>query len=91
MEDLRIAISKIKLPIELPAAAFSIKDAQIRLSDMIAIVNALRDNLRDYLDTEQTITSVTDNIFALPLKDTRYLFVKLQECSIVSVDIVSRY
>jgi hypothetical protein len=91
MEDLRIAVSKIKLPIELPPAAFSIKDAEIHLSDMIAIVNTLRDSLKDYLDTEQTITNVTYNIFALPLKDTRYLFVKLHECSIVSIDIVSRY
>ncbi|MEW6733220.1 MAG: hypothetical protein AB1489_17970 [Acidobacteriota bacterium] len=91
MEELRTFISKVALPIELPATAFLLKDDRVRLVDMMAIIQALPTEIKEYVDLELTISNISTNTFALPLKDGRYLFVKMKDRNIISLEIVSRY
>jgi hypothetical protein len=91
MEDLRTVISKISLPIELPESAFIAFENKYRLADMAAILGALPPQVKEHVDPELTVTNISETTFALPLKDGRYLFVKLKDREINGLEIISRY
>jgi hypothetical protein len=90
-EDLRAAIAKVTLPIELPATAFLKHGDKDRLVDTGAIISALPSEINSHIDMELTITNISANTFALPLNDGRYLFVKLKNNLIVGIEVVSRH
>jgi hypothetical protein len=90
MDEVRSVISRIKLPIELPADAFLMQGNQLRLVDMSVIINHLPPELKVFVDMELTITNISANTFALPLSDGRYLFVKLKNSEIIGLEVVSR-
>jgi len=91
MEDLRLLISKLEMPIELPESAFLTQENRPRLTDMAAIISALPSKVKEFVDMELTITNISETTFALPLKDGRYLFVKLKDRNITGLEIISRY
>lgn len=91
MEEIREAISKIKLPITLPPDALINDGKQVRLVHIDALFEVLAPNLQEYIDKELTITNVSSSTFALPLTDGRYLFVKVKAGQITALEIVSRY
>jgi hypothetical protein len=91
MEDIRVLVGKISLPIELPESAFVEHGGKMRLADMTAIFSALTPQVKEHLDPELTITNISETTFALPLKDGRYLFVKLKDRSVIGFEIISRY
>ncbi|MBL8151075.1 MAG: hypothetical protein JNN15_14200 [Blastocatellia bacterium] len=72
-------------------SAFISKDGIFRLINVMAILDAMPSEIKGYLDRELTITNVGPTTFALPLKDGRYILVKLKDREIISLDLISRY
>ena len=90
MEELQELIGRTELPIELPENAFLTKGERTRLVDMTAIINGLPSNVKEHIDLELTINNINDATFALPLKDGRYLFVKLKDRCIIGLEIAGK-
>ncbi|MCS6885911.1 MAG: hypothetical protein RMM17_09845 [Acidobacteriota bacterium] len=88
MYDIKQAISKASLPIELPETAFVLHKGEPRLCNFSAMLQALPEEIRCQIDREVTINSMGGSSFAVPLKDGSYLLVKLKGCAISSLELL---
>jgi hypothetical protein len=90
-QDLQKIIDSVKLPIELPEEGFIQHGAKQRLVDFWLMIKALPIELRQSVDRDSTITNVSQETFALPLKSGGYMFVRLKGTYIVRLELSGKF
>jgi hypothetical protein len=85
MEDLRAIINNVELPIELPSNAFVQYQNKPRLVDFWVMINNLPAEIRQAVDRDSTISTLSPEKFSLPLKTGQYVSVTLKDYSIVKL------
>lgn len=91
MHYLRNLLAKVPLPIELAASNFMVFEGQERLCNFLAIVDALPEEVQEYIDREVTINNIGRTGFAIPLRDGNYILARLAGRQIVSLEILSHH
>lgn len=90
-EDLQTIVDNIKLPIELPKEGFIQYGEKQRLVDFWLLISVLPLELREHVDKDSTITNISPEAFALPLKEGGCVFVRLKGFYIVRLEISERF
>ncbi|KAF0245054.1 MAG: hypothetical protein FD167_3581 [bacterium] len=90
-QDLQSVIDSVKLPIELPEEGFIQYGTKQRLVDFWLMIKALPTELRQSVDRDSTITNISQETFALPLKSGSYIFVRLKGTHIVRLELSERF
>ncbi|MBI4850838.1 MAG: hypothetical protein HY819_03325 [Acidobacteria bacterium] len=86
-QTLQSVIDNVKLPIELPEEGFIQYGNKHRLVDFWLMIKALPKELRQCVDRDSTITNISQETFALPLKSGSYVFVRLKGTYIVRLEL----
>lgn len=90
-QNLQTIIDNVKLPIELSEEGFIQYGAKQRLVDFWLMIKALPLELRQSVDRDSTITNISPETFALPLKNGSYVFVRLKGTYIVRLELSERF
>jgi hypothetical protein len=90
-QSLQKVIDEVKLPIELPEEGFIQHGTRQRLVDFWLMIKALPSELRHLVDRDSTITNISPETFALPLKNGSYVFVRLKGTYIVRLELSERF
>lgn len=85
MPDLKTIIDTVELPIELPSDAFIQYQNKPRLVDFWIMIDALPLEIKQAVDRDLTISTISPEKFAIPLKSSQYITIRLKDKQIVSL------